>query len=45
MGWKKIDNNTYQYDAEGVRFFLVIGKEKLLLSQPNYLDKQSVFTI
>ena len=31
MGWKKIDDNTYQYDEEGVRFFLVIGKEKALL--------------
>lgn len=31
MGWKKIDDNTYQYDEEGVRFFLVIGKAKALL--------------
>ena len=31
MGWTKIDDNTYQYDEDGVRFFLVIGKEKALL--------------
>ena len=31
MGWTNIDDSTYQYDEDGVRFFLVIGKEKALL--------------
>ncbi len=31
MGWTKIDEKTYQYDEDGVRFFLVIGEKKALL--------------
>ena len=31
MDWIRIDDNTYQYDEGGVRFFLLIGEKEALL--------------
>ncbi len=31
MDWVRLDDNTYQYDEGGVRFFLLIGEKKALL--------------
>ena len=31
IGWSKIDERTWRYDEEGVRFFLLEGSQKALL--------------
>ena len=31
MAWIRIDDNTYQYDEGGVRFFLLVGEKEALL--------------